>query len=198
MRARLLRRKLPDSNDAPIVADFRAFQETGGVFGGPVSHTSRPIDVLVADSHPDFLEAISGAVNLYPTCRLVGAVSKGDEALELTRERRPDVLVMDVLLPDLDGLSLLEAVQREGLPTKMLVLTQIDWPGCVAEAIAIGASGYLSKMSESGAHELAAAIAAVAVGETVVPPCLHSALATAIRRKAALRTSTAQQPNGVA
>ncbi|HEX8854461.1 MAG TPA: response regulator transcription factor [Thermoleophilaceae bacterium] len=135
--------------------------------------------VVVADDHPLFREAIVRAVRDRPDLELVGEASSGREALELVRELTPDVAVIDLKMPDLDGLEVARAVQRDGLPTRVAILTAFLDGTLVFQAIAAGASAYLSKDAERNA--ITDAIAAVARGETVLAPEAQAGIAGEVR-----------------
>jgi two-component system, NarL family, nitrate/nitrite response regulator NarL len=135
--------------------------------------------VVVADDHPLFREAIVRAVRERPDLELVGEASSGREALELVRELTPDVAVIDLKMPDMDGLEVARAVQRAGLPTRVAILTAFLEGSLVFQAVAAGASAYLSKDSERNA--ITDAIAAVARGETVLAPEAQAGIAGEVR-----------------
>jgi two-component system, NarL family, nitrate/nitrite response regulator NarL len=114
-----------------------------------------------------------------PDLELVGEASSGREALELVRELTPDVAVIDLKMPDMDGLEVARAVQRAGLPTRVAILTAFLEGSLVFQAVAAGASAYLSKDSERNA--ITDAIAAVARGETVLAPEAQAGIAGEVR-----------------
>ena len=139
--------------------------------------------VLVADDHPVYRGAIVGIVEAHPELELAGEADTGRKALELIVSVRPNVAVVDLRMPELDGMKVLRAVVRDRLPTRVVLLTA-EVKGAVAhEALAEGAAGYLSK--GSGAPELSAAILTVARGGTVLDPAIHAGLAEEIRARAA-------------
>jgi two-component system nitrate/nitrite response regulator NarL len=138
--------------------------------------------VVVADDHPVYRGAIAGIVEAHPELELVGEAETGRKALELIVGVRPDVAVVDVRMPDLDGIGVLRAVVRDGLPTRVMLLSaEVD--GATAhDAVAAGAAGYVSK--QSGAADIGKAIMAVAHGDTVLAPEIQSGLAAEIRARA--------------
>jgi two-component system nitrate/nitrite response regulator NarL len=138
--------------------------------------------VVVADDHPVYRGAIAGIVEAHPELELIGEADTGRKALELIAGVRPDVAVVDVRMPDLDGLGVLKAVVRDGLPARVMLLSaEVD--GATAHAaVAAGAAGYVSKAA--GAGEIADAIVAVARGETVLAREIQSGLAAEIRARA--------------
>jgi two-component system, NarL family, nitrate/nitrite response regulator NarL len=139
--------------------------------------------VVVADDHPVYRGAIVAIVEGHPELELAGEADDGRAALELIGSLRPDVAVLDLRMPNLDGMGVLKAVVREKLPTRVVLLSA-EVKGSVAhQAVAEGAAGYLSK--QAGAPEIGAAILAVARGDTVLAPEVHAGLADEIRARAA-------------
>ena len=139
--------------------------------------------VLVADDHPLFREGIARAVRERPEFELVAEVSDGREALERIRAVSPGVAVVDLRLPEIDGVAIANAVARDRLPTRVLVLSAFTEPPLVYEALAAGAAGYFSKDADRDA--VLDAIAAVARGESRVEPRLQSGLFDELRGRAA-------------
>ncbi len=113
---------------------------------------------------------------------VVGEAGSGREGLELIRELEPNVAVLDYQMPDLDGLDVVHAIVRDGLPTRALILSALTDSAVVFRALEEGAQGYLSK--ESRRAEIVDAVLRVAKGETVVPPELAAGLASQIRLRA--------------
>ena len=99
---------------------------------------------------------------------VVGEAANGQEALDVVRRTRPDVTLMDIRMPVLDGISATRALTDEGSPTRVLVLTTFDLDEYVFEALRAGASGFLLK--DAPAEELAAAIRVVAAGDSLLAP----------------------------
>jgi two-component system nitrate/nitrite response regulator NarL len=108
------------------------------------------ISVLVADDHPVYREGIVRAVKERPELELVGEVATGREALEAIQALRPQVAVLDMKLPDLDGAHVLTAINREGLPTKVVFVSAYLDSEVVYAAIGGGARAYLSKDATGG------------------------------------------------
>jgi two-component system, NarL family, nitrate/nitrite response regulator NarL len=139
------------------------------------------IRVLVADDHPLYRKAVVGAVKGRSELELVGAYGDGREALDQIRARLPDVALLDVQMPGLDGLAVLNAVAREELPTRVLLLTaQLD-SAAAFKAIGSGAAGCLLK--DASADVVCDAVVAVARGETVLAPEVQAAIAREIRTR---------------
>ena len=138
--------------------------------------------VVVADDHEFFRDGLARGLQHSGVLKVVGEAGTGREALELIRAESPDVAVVDYQMPDLDGLDVVHAVSRDGLPTRVMILSALTDGSVVFRALEEGAAGYLSK--DSRRSEIVDAVRRVARGETVVPPELTADLATHIRRNA--------------
>jgi two-component system nitrate/nitrite response regulator NarL len=141
------------------------------------------VQVVVADDHPLFREGIERAVRERPDLELVGSAADGREALARIRELGPRVAVLDLRLPGLDGLEVLNAVTRDGLPTRVLILSASGDAELVYRAVQGGAAGYFRK--EADRQAILDAIAAVARGATVIEPGLQAGVFDQIRARAA-------------
>ncbi|HEX6160099.1 MAG TPA: response regulator transcription factor [Thermoanaerobaculia bacterium] len=140
---------------------------------------SRRISVLIADDHPLFRQAIARVIAERPDLELVAEASDGSAALDQIRELKPDVAVIDVRMPKLDGSDVLVALRDEGLPTNVVFLSAFLDPKTVYDAVAAGANAYLSKEAET--DEIVTAILAAARGETILGPEVQTGLAEQIR-----------------
>jgi two-component system nitrate/nitrite response regulator NarL len=137
------------------------------------------VSVVVADDHPLFREGIERAVRERPDLELVGAASGGREALDRIRALAPQVAVLDVRLPELDGLQILNAVTRDGLATRIVFLSASGEPELVYRAVQVGAAGYFRKEADRDA--ILNGIAAVAAGRTAIEPELQAGVFDQIR-----------------
>jgi two-component system, NarL family, nitrate/nitrite response regulator NarL len=137
------------------------------------------VSVVVADDHPLFREGIERAVRERPELELVGAAADGREALAQIRELSPQVAVLDVRLPELDGLQVLNAVVRDGIDTRVLFLSASGEPEIVYRAVQAGAAGYFRKEADRDA--ILNGIAAVARGRTAIEPELQVGVFDQIR-----------------
>lgn len=170
---------------------------TGGALGSVVSkrpargadagsRPARPTRVLVVDDHRAFSEALAMAIDLQDDIECVGVASTVSEALELVVERAPDVVLMDVYLPDIDGIEGTGRVKALRPETRVLVLTAHTNAETMARAASAGASGFLPK--ESPIAEILRAIATASEGGMLVD---HSTLAVVLER---LRESERKPP----
>ena len=103
-----------------------------------------------------------------PDLEVVGEAANGEEAIEVVTRLRPDVTLMDIRMPVLDGLAATRQLMEAGVSTSVLVLTTFDLDEYVFEALRAGASGFLLK--DAPAEELAAAIRVVAAGDSLLAP----------------------------
>jgi two-component system nitrate/nitrite response regulator NarL len=138
--------------------------------------------VFVADDHPLYREGVVRAIKERPDLELVGEAAEGRETLELLKQLRPDVAVLDVKMPGLDGTDVLSAISRDGLATRVVFLSAYLDSAVVYGAVQAGAAAYLSK--ESSRHTICEAIAAVARGATVLSPEIQAGIADEIRLRA--------------
>ena len=145
--------------------------------------TSAPLSrVVVVDDHEFFRDGLIRGLQQSGYLTVVGEGATGREGLALIRQERPDVAVVDYQMPDLDGLDVVHAVVRDGLPTRVLLLSALTDGPVVYRALEEGAAGYLSK--DSRRAEIVEAVRRVAKGETVVPAELAAGLAAQIRQHA--------------
>jgi two-component system nitrate/nitrite response regulator NarL len=135
--------------------------------------------VFVADDHPVFLEAVARIVETGPELELVGKSGDGRSAIEEIRRLEPDVAVVDINMPVMDGLELLRTIDREQLGTLVLILTGSGEDEHIYRAIAEGARGVVSKTDPSA--NVIEAILAVARGDTFVSPTFYASLAGQVR-----------------
>jgi len=140
---------------------------------------NHPTSVLIADDHPLFREAIARVIAERPDLELVAEAADGRAALDKIRELKPDVAVIDVRMPQLDGSDVLVALREEGLPTNVVFLSAFLDPKTVYDAVAAGANAYLSKEAET--DEIVTAILAASRGETILGPEVQTGLAEQIR-----------------
>jgi DNA-binding NarL/FixJ family response regulator len=137
-----------------------------------------PVRVLVVDDHPVVREGLRAVLAAEPDLLVVGDCGRGDDAVRLAGDLRPDVVLMDLRLPGLDGV---EATVRivAASTASVLVLTTYDSDGDIVRALAAGATGYLLK--DMPRDELVSGVRAAARGETVLAPPVAARLVTRVR-----------------
>ena len=118
-----------------------------------------------------------------PGLEVAGEASDGEQAVSVVRRLQPDVTLMDIRMPVLDGLAATRRIVEEGIPTKVLVLTTFDLDEYVFEALRAGASGFLLK--DAPAEELAAAVRTVAAGDSLLAPSVTRRVIDAFVRRVA-------------
>jgi len=144
--------------------------------------TETRVRVVVADDHPFFRDGVTRGLTQSGRVLVVAEAENGREALEAIRRERPDVALLDYRMPDVDGLAVVHAVIRDGLPTRVLLLSAHTDSAIVYQALQEGAAGYLPK--DARRADIVEAVLKVARGETVVPAELAAGLAGEIRLRA--------------
>lgn len=123
------------------------------------------VTLILADDHPVFASGLRAVFEAEPDIAVLAVVGTGREAVAAALEHRPDVAVLDIAMPDGDGLSVCTELRRAGLSTRALMLTMYDDEDSVLAALRCGAFGYTLK--GAGPDELVAAVRAVARGEVL-------------------------------
>ncbi len=126
------------------------------------------ISVVLADDHPVVRDGLSALLGSVPGIDVVGTVASGREAVRAAVTLRPDVLVLDIQMPDLDGVAAAREVSRVAPSVAVLMLTMFDDDGSVLSAMRAGASGYVLKGATQ--TEIVRGIEAVAAGEAIFGP----------------------------
>lgn len=151
-----------------------------------------PIRIVVADDHPIVRAGIVGLLETAPGIEVVGEAADGAEAVELAASEHPDLVLMDLRMPDVDGASATASIVAAGHGTRVLVLTTYETDDHILAAIEAGASGYLLKAAPQA--EILAGIRAVAAGETVLAPSIAAKLVSRVRADAASVASPTLSP----
>ncbi|WP_043466795.1 response regulator transcription factor [Kitasatospora sp. MBT66] len=136
--------------------------------------TTPPIRVLLVDDQPLVRRGLSLILSPDPTVEVVGEAEDGEQAVALAHRLRPDVVVMDIRMPVLDGVGATEELSRTLPDCKVLALSTFDMDEYVVAALRAGAHGFLPK--DVSPEDLGAAIRTVHAGEAVVAPRLLSRL----------------------
>jgi two-component system, NarL family, nitrate/nitrite response regulator NarL len=144
--------------------------------------TQQVITVVVADDHPMYRDGLSAALTRRDEFQLVGEYGDGHAARREIERLAPDVAVIDLRLPGIDGVSIVRELAAAQVVTRALMLSASTDAADVYAALKAGASGYLAK--DADRQRICDAVAAVAGGETVLPPELHAGLADQIRSSA--------------
>ena len=127
-----------------------------------------PIRILIVDDHSVVRQGLQMFLALDPEIEVVGEVGNGAEAVEFVRKVKPDVVLMDLLMPVMDGIEATKMIRRDYPDTEVVALTSVLEDNAVVGAIRAGAIGYLLKDTE--ADELVRAIKAAAAGQVQLSP----------------------------
>ena len=143
--------------------------------------------VLLAEDHAIVREGLRALLEAQPDMEVVGEAADGREALEAARALGPDVVVMDISMPGLNGARATEAIRRDCPGTRVLALTMHEDRGYLRQLVQAGASGYLLKRAAS--QDLIHALRAVAAGGTYLDPALAGEILVGFAGKAPGRGS---------
>src|SRR6266478_6555214 len=136
------------------------------------------IRVLIADDHTTVLAGLASMIGLQPDMVVVAQATNGLDALDLWRKHSPDVTMLDLRMPKLDGVGVLTEIRRQDASVRVIVLTTYDTDIEIYRAVKAGAKGYLLK--DARGEELLDCIRRVNAGETCIPQALVKKLATGI------------------
>lgn len=137
------------------------------------------IRVLLVDDHAVVRQGLRMFLKLDPELEVVGEAANGSEGVRLARELQPDVVLMDVLMPVMDGVAATAVIRRELPDVEVIALTSVLDDSSVFGAVRAGAIGYLLK--DTDAHELNRAIKAAAAGQVQLSPAAAARLVREVR-----------------
>jgi two-component system response regulator NreC len=126
--------------------------------------------ILICDDHTLFVEGIKAMLRNEPSLEIVGEARDGRQAVDLVKELKPDVLLMDVSMPDMNGFDATRRVRKSDTSVKVLILTMHDEEELVARCLEAGAAGYI--MKDAPASQLLYAIETVQKGERYLSPAV--------------------------
>lgn len=173
----------PEGADAPEPLMPETATSTSGRSARPkmVRLVSAPakVRVVVADDHPVYREGLVGALRASGQIEIVAEADEGRDALAKIQEHEPDVAVLDFKLPGLDALDLMHAIIRDGLGTRVLIVSAYTDAELVYKAVQEGAAGYLPK--EARRESIVDGVLAVSRGQEVLPSELVGGLMDQVR-----------------
>jgi DNA-binding NarL/FixJ family response regulator len=132
------------------------------------------IRIVIADDHPIFRAGLQGLLSAQEDFQVVGEAANGREAVSVVRHTSPDLLLVDLQMPELDGVGAIREIRQTSPGTRILVLTTYDSDGDILRAVEAGATGYLLK--DTPREELFQAIRATARGDSALSPSVASKL----------------------
>jgi DNA-binding NarL/FixJ family response regulator len=130
--------------------------------------TTSPVRVLIVDDDPLVRAGLTMMLDAFGDLTVCGAVGDGSEVIAAVDRHRPDVVLMDIRMPEVDGLAATERLRRRSDPPEVIVLTTFDTDTHIRRAMRAGASGFLLKHTPPG--RIAAAVRQVAAGEPMLSP----------------------------
>jgi two-component system response regulator NreC len=140
------------------------------------------IKILLVDDHAIMRDGIKALLSIYDDIEVVGEASEGREAIEMARELNPDVVVMDISMPGMDGLEVTRRLTKRNPGMKVIILTQHDNREYILSAIKVGAAGYIPKKALGS--DLVSAIRAVHSGDSFLYPSAAKTLIDDYRKQA--------------
>jgi NarL family two-component system response regulator LiaR len=154
-----------------------------------------PTRVLIADDHGVVRQGLRMFLGSDPELEIVGEARDGAEAVRLALELRPDVVLMDLLMPVMDGIRAIAAIRRQAPDIEIVALTSVLEDASVVEAVRAGAIGYLLKDTE--ARELSRAIKAAAAGQVQLSPRAAARLMNEVRTPEQIREPLTERETDV-
>ena len=142
---------------------------------GGKSSAAHKIRILIADDHTTVLAGLASIIGMQPDMLVVAEAVNGREAVDLWQKHRPDVTLLDLRMPKLDGVGVIDEIRKEDTSARTIVLTTYDTDNEIYRAIKAGAKGYLLK--DARREELLECIRTVSRGETCIPQALVEKLA---------------------
>jgi DNA-binding NarL/FixJ family response regulator len=144
--------------------------------------------VLLADDHPMVREGLRGMIDAEPDLTVVGEAGSGAEAIAMAQSLCPDVVLMDLRMPDVDGVTATERILAAQPETRIVVVTTYESDADILRAVEAGAAGYLLK--DASRTELADAVRDAARGKTVLAPSVAGRLVRLVRHPTAAALSS--------
>ncbi|MDO8685388.1 MAG: response regulator transcription factor [Clostridiales bacterium] len=138
------------------------------------------IRVLIADDHPMIRQGLKQILEMEEDMDVVAQASNGREAVRLAREHKPDIILMDINMPEMDGLQAIREIKKSAMPSRVIMLTIHEDREYLFKALQIGAEGYVLKDAETSV--LVSAIRSVNNGQAYIQPNMTRQLVTEFNR----------------
>jgi two-component system, NarL family, response regulator LiaR len=146
------------------------------------------IRIVIVEDHPLMRQALQMAVEAEPDMQVIGLAAQGQAALQVMADNRPDLVLLDLLMPHMDGFEVIRRLTSEYPEVKILVVSSVTEPDKILLAVSSGADGYLNK--DADRPELIAAIRAIAAGDSYLPPKIAAKLMYTLQQQAAHERSS--------
>ena len=143
------------------------------------------VRVLIVDDHPMMREALREAIQKTPDFEIVGDASNGKQAIRLMSELHPDVVLMDLYLPDIDGIATSSEIMKHNPAIRILMITSASEGEKALAAIRAGVAGYITK--DAPRSEILKALRDVAAGQGYIPPIVATRITSALRQEEVLQ-----------
>jgi DNA-binding NarL/FixJ family response regulator len=140
---------------------------------------TKTVRLLICDDHPVVRSGLRGMLDSQPDLEVVAEAADGDEAIELARRHYPDVVLMDLRMPKVDGVTATEQIRAENPTAKVLILTTYETDADIVRAVAVGALGFLLK--DTPEESIFSAIRDVARGTSPLSPSIAARLVERMR-----------------
>jgi NarL family two-component system response regulator LiaR len=167
--------------DSALTVTPTPLANAGSPAAGDVVEESSKIRVLLVDDHAVVRTGLRTFFDLQPDIEVVGEAADGSEGVAMARRLEPDVVLMDLLMPNMDGITAISRIKAERTETEIVTMTSFIEEEKVTSALEAGASGYVLKDAE--AEEVAAAVRAAYAGEVHLDPAVARLLAQRMRTK---------------
>ena len=145
-----------------------------------MNKSSAPIRILIADDHPVVQAGLTSMLNSNDGIEVVGSASSGTEALKILEQKRPDILLLDLRMPGMNGIETLTAMQKMNTTARAIVLTSFETDENIYRAVRAGAQGYLLK--DAPQEQMLEAIMSVHAGKRFIPKEIAARLADRMLR----------------
>jgi DNA-binding NarL/FixJ family response regulator len=160
-----------------------------------VSDDAPPLRIVVADDQRAVREALATVLDAEPGLEVVGLAGDGDEAVELAHRFSPEVVLMDLRMPGVDGVAATRRLATELPDVKVVVLTTFADDASILAALEAGASGFLTK--DAGREQITLAVRSAAAGQAVLDPIVQASLLRAASLPAADASPASPQPTSL-